>query len=155
MAQPGRLGMTNVQKSELWQRWRKGESITDISRALGIFRTSVSYVLRRHGGFPPPLRKRSADALKLAEREEISRGFSGGHSLREIARTLQRSPSTISREIARNGGRHRYRATVADKAAWARSRRPKVCRLLSMVSLGAQWRRSLRWIGPLNRYQAG
>ena len=121
MAQPGRLGMTEVQKGELWHRWRKGESITDISRALGSFRTSVAYVLRRHGGFSPQLRKRAAQALKLAEREEISRGLSAGHSLRRIAKVLQRSPSTISREIARNGGRQRYRATEADKAAWRRA----------------------------------
>ena len=125
MAQPGRLGMTDFQKGELWQRWRKGESITDISRALGTFRTSISYVLRLHGGFAPPLRKRSPDALTLAEREEISRGLSAGHSLRQIAEALQRSPSTISREVARNGGRQRYRATQADKAAWERSRRPR------------------------------
>ena len=129
MAQPGRLGMTNVQKSELWQRWRNGESITDISRALGKYPKSVFNVLMRHGGFSPPLRKRSPNALTLAEREEISRGLSAGHSLRELARSLQRSPSTISREIARNGGRHRYRATEADKAAWARAQRPKACRL--------------------------
>ena len=129
MAQPGRLGMTDVQKGELWQRWRKGESITDISRALGSFRTSVSYVLRLHGGFAPPFRARSPHVLTLAEREEISRGLSAGHSLRQIAKALQRSPSTISREIARNGGRQHYRATQADKAAWERSRRPKACRL--------------------------
>ena len=129
MAQPGRLGMTEVQKGELWHRWRKGESITDISRTLGSFRTSVAYVLRRHGGFAPPLRKRAAQALKLAEREEISRGLSAGHSLRQIAERLKRAPSTISREIIRNGGRQRYRATEADKAAWVRARRPKVCRL--------------------------
>ena len=129
MAQPGRLGMTDVQKSELWQRWRNGESITDISRAIGSFRTSVSSVLRLHGGFAPPLRTRSPRALTLAEREEISRGLSAGYSLRRIAQTLQRSPSTISREVTRNGGRQRYRATQADKAAWERSRRPKVCRL--------------------------
>ena len=116
MAQQGRLGMTNVQKSELWQRWRNGESITDISRALGSFRTSVAYVLSHHGGFAPPLRKRSPHALTLAEREEISRGLSAGHSLRQIAKALQRSPSTISREITRNGGRQRYRATGADKS---------------------------------------
>ena len=129
MAQPGRLGMTDVQKSELWHRWRKGESITDISRALGSFRTSVSYVLRLHGGFAPPHRTRSPHALTLTDREEISRGLSAGHTLRQIAKALQRSPSTISREIARNGGRQHYRATQADKAAWERSRRPKACRL--------------------------
>ena len=129
MAPPGRLGMTDVQKSELWQRWRNGESIIDISRALAAERKAVVRVLSRHGGFTPPLRKRSPKALTLAEREEISRGLSAGHSLRQIAEALQRSPSTISREVARNGGRQRYRATEADKAAWARARRPKVCRL--------------------------
>ncbi len=129
MAQPGRLGMTDVQKSELWQRWRGGESIVDISRALAADRKAVVRVLSRHGGFTPPLRKRAPQALTLAEREEISRGLSAGHSLRHIARVLQRSPSTISREVARNGGRQRYRATEADEAAWARALRPKVCRL--------------------------
>ena len=129
MAQPGRLGMSDVQKSELWQRWRKGESIIDISRALAADRKAVVRVLSRHGGFTPPLRKRSTQALTLAEREEISRGLSAGHSLRQIAKALQRAPSTISREVARNGGRRRYRATEADKATWERSRRPKVCRL--------------------------
>ena len=129
MAQSGRLGMTDVQKGELWQRWRNGESITDISHAIGSFRTSVSYVLRRHGGFAPPLRTRSPHALTLAEREEISRGLSAEQSLRQIAKVLQRSPSTISREIARNGGKQHYRATQADQAAWERSRRPKACRL--------------------------
>ena len=128
MAQPGRLGMTDVQKSKLWQRWRNGESIIEISRALAADRKAVVRVLSRHGGFTPPLRKRSPKALTLAEREEISRGLSAGNSLRQIAEALQRSPSTISREIARNGGR-RYRATEADKAAWARARRPKVCLL--------------------------
>ena len=129
MAQPGRLGMTDVQKSELWQRWRSGESIIEVSRALAADRKAVVRVLSRYGGFTPPLRKRSPHALTLAEREEISRGLSAEHSLRQIAKALQRSPSTISREIARNGGRRRYRATEADKAAWARARRPKVCRL--------------------------
>ena len=129
MAQPGRLGMTDVQKSELWQRWRNGESIIEVSRALAADRKAVVRVLSRHGGFTPPLRRRSPHALTLAEREEISRGLSAEHSLRQIASALQRSPSTISREIARNGGREHYRATEADKAAWARTRRPKVCRL--------------------------
>jgi len=115
MAQPGRLGMTDVQKTELWQRWRNGESIIEVSRALAADRKAVVRVLSRYGGFTPPLRKRSPHALTLAEREEISRGLSAEHSLRQIANALQRSPSTISREVARNGGRQRYRATQADK----------------------------------------
>ena len=117
MAQPGRLGITAVQKSELWRRWRKGETIHDISRAIGKFLASVFGVLKAHGAFPPPLRRRSSSALTLAEREEISRGLAAGHSMRQIARALQRTPSTISREIARNDGRRRYRAAQADKAA--------------------------------------
>jgi IS30 family transposase len=121
--------MTDVQKSGLWQRWRSGESIIEISRALAADRKAVFRILSRHGGFTPLLRKRSPHALTLAEREEISRGLSAGHSLRQIANALQRSPSTISREVARNGGRQHYRATEADKAAWTRARRPKVCRL--------------------------
>ena len=129
MGRPGRLGMTAVQKSELWRRWRRGESIIDISRAVAASRQSVSGVLSRYGGFAPPPRKRSPHALTLAEREEISRGLSSGYSLRQIANDLRRSPSTISREVCRNGGRQHYRATEADNAAWVRARRPKVCRL--------------------------
>jgi hypothetical protein len=91
------------------------EPITEICRALGKIRTSVSAVLRLHRGFAPPLRKRSANAVTLAEREGISRGLSTGHTLRQIARTLQRSPSTISREVDRNGGIQGYRAAQADQ----------------------------------------
>ena len=129
MAQPGRMGMTDVQKSELWRRWRKGESIHEISRALGRRHFTIRSTLKRQGGFTPPVRKRFPNALSLAEREEISRGLSTGQSMRQIAIALQRSPSTISREIARNDGRRRYRAAQADKAAWERSHRPKVCLL--------------------------
>jgi len=121
--------MTDVQKSELWRRWRNGASIIDISRALAADRKAVVRVLDRYGGFTPPHRQRAPQALTLAEREEISRGLSSGLSLRQIAKALQRAPSTISREIARNGGRQHYRATKADEAAWARARRPKACRL--------------------------
>lgn len=129
MARPGKQGMSDAQKLELWHRRRHGESINDISHAIGKVRTSVFGVLKTHGGFPPPLRRHASSALTLAEREEISRGIAAGHSMREIARALQRSPSTVSREIARNSGRRRYRATQADKEAWERSRRPKLCRL--------------------------
>jgi IS30 family transposase len=129
MAQPGKQGMSDAQKVEVWCRRRQGESINDISRAIGKYRTSVFGVLKAHGGFPSPLRRRAPSALTLTEREEISRGIAAGHSMREIARALQRSPSTISREIARNNGRRRYRATQADKATWERSRRPKLCLL--------------------------
>ena len=129
MAQPGRKGMADAHKTELWHRWRKGEPIHEISRAIGERRAAIYTVLYRHGGFTPPERKRASTALTLAEREEVSRGLSAGYSIRAIARSLQRSPSTISREINRNGGRHRYRAMQADVQAWERARRPQLCRL--------------------------
>lgn len=129
MARRGRPGMTDAQKKELWFRWREGESLSDIGRALGKFPASVFGVLRLHGGFSPALRRRAAVALTLTEREEISRGLSAGRSMRQIAECLKRAPSTVSREVARNGGPRRYRASQADEKAWDRARRPKVCRL--------------------------
>ena len=85
MAQPGRTGMSDDQKTELWYRWCNGESIHDISRAIGEYRSAIYTVLHRHGGFTPPDRKRSSRAPTLAEREEISRGLSAGHAIRYIA----------------------------------------------------------------------
>jgi IS30 family transposase len=129
MAQLGRRGMTDEQKQEVWCRWRNGDSLSDIGRAVQKHPASVFGVLKLHGGFMPPVRKRSAHALTLAEREEISRGLSADYSMRQIAEALNRAPSTISREIARNGGSQRYRASQADEKAWDRARRPKRCRL--------------------------
>lgn len=127
MARLGRPGLTDRQKAELWQRWHNGEGYSDIGRAIGKFPASVFGVLRLHGGYEPAARTRSARQLSLGEREEISRGLSAGMSMREIARQLDRPPSTISREINRNGGVRRYRATIADNEAWTRARRPKPC----------------------------
>jgi len=127
MARVGRPGMSDVQKRELWQRWRKGESLSDIGRALGKFPASVFGVLRLYGGCSPAPRTRSRKALSLAEREEISRGIALELSMREIARRLGRSPSTISREVNRNGGLSHYRANTADENTWDRARRPKLC----------------------------
>ncbi|MEQ9059879.1 MAG: IS30 family transposase [Gammaproteobacteria bacterium] len=129
MARLGRLGLTDEQKAEVWQRWRGGEGYSDIGQALGKFPASIFGILRLHGGYTPLSRKRSATHLSLAEREEISRGLVAGRSIRDIAGQLGRAPSTISREINRNGGRHRYRAAFADEKAWERARRPKLCRL--------------------------
>jgi len=137
--------MTEIQKDELWHRWRKGESLSDIGRALGKFPASVFGVLRLHGGFSPPVRKRSVSALTLTEREDISRGLSAGYSMRQIARDLNRSPSTISREIGRNGGSQRYRASQADEQAWDRARRPKLCRLALNGQLRRIVARRLAW----------
>jgi IS30 family transposase len=129
VAQLGRPGLTPQRKAELWKRWQQGESVSEISRALGKNVGSIFGVLRLRGGFAPPARKRSSRALSCGEREEISRGIAIGLTVRAIAASIDRSPSTVSRELSRNGGPTRYRATDADEEAWDRSRRPKKCLL--------------------------
>lgn len=129
MAQVGRPGFSLQQKKELWQRWKSGESVYDIARALGKSPSSIHWVFRSAGGIPPASRVRAPRSLSSAEREEISRGLVAGQTLRRIADRLGRAPSTISREVARNGGRSSYRAVRADERAWAQAKRPKVCRL--------------------------
>jgi IS30 family transposase len=124
-----RIGFTAAQSSELWDRWREGEGLTSIGRALGKPSSCIFNHLRPTGGICPAGRKRSRLALTLAEREEISRGIAVGQSVRSMAGCLGRSPSTVSREINRNGGPARYRAAGADKRAWAMARRPKLCKL--------------------------
>ena len=121
--------MTATQRTELWQRWRNGETISDIARTLQFSDSSVGLTIRRQGGFSPPRRCRAAHCLTVAEREEISRGLTQGWSLRQISRHLGRAPSTISREVQRNGGRRSYRAEQAERATWRRARRPKPCKL--------------------------
>ena len=135
MARMGRPGLTDGQKAELWERWRKGESFSDIGRALGKHAGSVFGVLSLGGGIYQPPRRRSGRSLTLGEHEEISCGIAAGHSIREIARRIDRVPSTVSREIDRNHGRRRYRAVDADDAAWERARRPKVCKLAQQQRL--------------------
>jgi IS30 family transposase len=117
------------EKKELWQRWKHGQSMNDIARALARNRGSIHFVLSSRGGIVPPRRHRSRLALSLCEREEISRGLAEGQSLRGIASSIQRAPSTVSREVRRHRGRERYRAAEADRRAWDRARRPKPCRL--------------------------
>ncbi len=124
-----RRGLTPAQRVELWRRWKEGQSLTAIGEALSKAPASVFSFVTAKGGFAPCLRRRGAGTLSCSEREEISRGVSAGLSIRGIARRLSRAPSTVSREIARNGGRRYYRATVADARAWSRSRRPKQCKL--------------------------
>lgn len=129
MAQLGRPGLSAGQKAELWRRWKNGQSLSDIGRALGKHAGSVHGVVSSNGGIAPATRRRSRRALSLAEREEISRGMAVSASMRQIAVMIGRAPSTVSREIARNGGRNRYRASKADSQAWEQTRRPKQCRL--------------------------
>jgi len=144
MRRTGRPGLTPAQKRELWQRWQDGESLSDIGRALGKQAGSIHGVLAVHGGIAPPLRTRSRHALTADEREAISRGLAAGDSLREIAHTMGRAPSTISRETRRHGGRTTYRAVVADAGAWDRALRPKPCRLAGCPRLRRLVARKLR-----------
>jgi len=123
-----RRGFTAAEKTELWDRWRRGESLKAIGRAFGKPSSSIYFQLAPHGGIRPSPRCRSRLTLTLSEREEISRGIAAHRSARSMAR-LGRSPSTVSRELSRNGGYDRYRAALADETAWARARRPKRCKL--------------------------
>jgi IS30 family transposase len=116
-------------KKELWERWRAGESISDIARALQKPPGSIHGVLAATGGFSPPERRRRGGALTLVEREEISRGLAAGDPMRAIGARLGRCASTVSREVERNGGRRNYRAHKAEEKAWERARRPKRCLL--------------------------
>jgi IS30 family transposase len=135
MARSSTFGYSNEQKAEIWRRWRKGETLSDIAHAIGKNTGSLHGLLARHGGIAPRVRVRSRLALTLAEREEISRSIVVGLSVRQIANHLDRAPSTISREINRHGGREAYRATVADAEAWKRGVRPKPFRLRQLPSL--------------------
>lgn len=122
---------TKFERNELWRRWKAGESTHEIAAAVGCDSGTVSWHVRYYGGIEPPARTRSKGQLTLAEREEISRGLAAGRSMRQIAAGLDRAPSTIAREIKRNGGVEPYRAESAEQAAWARARRPKRCLLQS------------------------
>src|SRR6202050_2575900 len=111
-------GFTAAEKTELWDRWQRGESLKAIGRAFDKPSSSIYFQLAPHGGIRPASRRRSRLALTLVEREEISRGVAAAETARSMARKLGRSPSTISREINRNGGYDRYRASSADETAW-------------------------------------
>lgn len=129
MRQRTRIYYTESQKALMWDRWQQGDSVHQIAKLFDRFHSSVHRILSETGGIRPPPRHRSPRALSLAEREEISRGLAKGQSMRQMAEALERAPSTISREIERNGGVDGYRANKADEAAWARARRPKRCKL--------------------------
>ena len=130
MEQVSRIWFTPKQKAELWERWKNGQCVADIARALERRNKSGVYrVLALNGGIAPAPRRRAAAALRLEEREEISRGIAAGYSIRHIAEILGRAPSTVSREVRRNGGCAAYRASEADTRAWERAQRPKRCRL--------------------------
>ena len=121
--------LTPVAIDELWVRLRSGKAAKPAARELGLGTSTVRAYLLRCGGIRPEPRRRAAGRLTLAEREEISRGLAAGCSRRRIAAGLGRAPSTVSREVAANGGARRYRAARADRQAWSRAARPKPCKL--------------------------
>ena len=131
-----RTPLSAVQRVEVWRRWKSGESLHAIGRAVGKGHVVVHLLLKRYGGIAPAARHRSQRVLTLAEREDISRGIAAGESLRAIATRLHRVASTVSREVARHGGRAPYRASEADQQAWQSALRPRPCLLAAHTALG-------------------
>src|SRR5882762_10039594 len=129
MIQRKRWRLTPAEKTEIWRRWKCGQSQHEIGRAFGRPHPTIRKILLPCGGIAPAARRRSRLSLTLAEREDISRGIASDSSMREIARLLKRSASTVSREVARHGGRPAYRAHDADRRAWVSALRPKRCLL--------------------------
>jgi len=132
-----RIYYTEAQKSLMWDRWQKGDSLEKIAQVFDRGHGSVARILVQTGGIRPPQKVRSKRSLSLAEREDISRGVVAGYSLRSIAALLGRAPSSISREVKRNGGRQSYRASKADQAAWDSAHRPKRCKLVENPTLAS------------------
>src|ERR1039457_45 len=135
MTQGRRVKLSAMQRTEMWSRWKLGQSLHEIGRAFGKDHGVIDFMLSQHGGVAPAVRHRSLRTLTLAEREDISRGIASGASIREIAKGLKRAISTVSREVARHGGRPLYRANEADHQAWDSALRPKVCLLAIRVKL--------------------
>ncbi len=135
MAQGKRDRLSTEQRIDMWRRWKGGASLYEIGRAFGKGHGSIRFLLTQRGGIVPAARRPSLRTLTLAEREDISRGIASGSSIREIAKGLQRPVSTVSREVARHGGRPLYRASEADHQAWASALRPKVCLLANHETL--------------------
>ena len=145
MKQRPRIYYTESQKALMWERWQKGESLQQIAQLFDRNHSSIQRILAETGGIRPTQRCRSRLALSLAEREEISRAVVEDQSIRSIATSLGRAPSTISREIKRNGGQECYRASQADQAAWDRAHRPKTCKLVQNRALAHIVAAKLRW----------
>jgi IS30 family transposase len=135
MTQARRVKLSAVQRTDMWRRWKAGQSLQAIGRAFGKDHVSIQFMLSQHGGIVPAARRRSLLTLTLAEREDISRGIACGSSIREIAKGLERAVSTVSREVARHGGRPLYRAKEADQQAWESALRPQACLLAIHVKL--------------------
>jgi IS30 family transposase len=120
---------TEAERAEIWARIEAGESAPSVAAALGRFPSAITALQLKTGGTRPRSRHRRENALSVDGREEISRGLAAKQSCRAIATRLHRAPSTITREVERNGGGDRYRAHEADRRAWRRGRRPKTAKL--------------------------
>src|SRR5258707_9732276 len=118
MTQVRRVKLSANQRTDMWSRWKAGQSLHEIGRAFGKDHVSIQFMLSQHGGIFPTPRRRSLRTLTLTEREDISRGIASGSSIREIAKGLQRAVSTVSREGARHGGRPQNRSSAAGPPGW-------------------------------------
>src|ERR1700693_6363805 len=135
MTQGKYVELSVAQRTDVWRRWKAGDSLHTIGRAVDRPHTSIHCLLAHHGGIVPAVRRRSVLALTVVEREDISRGLASGSSIRDIAKGLERAASTVSREVARHGGRPEYRAHEADQRAGDSTLRPKRCLLAVHVKL--------------------
>lgn len=144
MKQRKRIYYTAEQRALMWERYQKGTSLNDIARLFDRRHSSVCRIIAESGGIQPKDRRRANTHLTLEEREDISRGISANLSIRAIAKKLKRPPSTICREVNRNGGYNRYRAVNADKSAWDKAKRPKTCKLALHKSLALLVARKLK-----------
>jgi len=135
MNHPRRWKPSATERDDVWRRWKAGQSLHEIGRAFSKEHNVIRFLLARHGGIAPAARRRSGRVLTLAEREDISRGIASGCSMRVIAQRLSRACSTVSREVARHGGRVQYRASEADQQAWNSALRPKPCLLATHTTL--------------------
>jgi len=156
MKQRRRIYYNLEQRNLMWDRWQKGDSMHAIARLFDRGHSSVQRIFSDAGGIRPRQRSRSRLALTLSEREEISRGVVSGCSIRAIAELLGRAPSTVSRELSRNGGRQDYRANKAELAAWDRAHRRKICKLVEnrasghIVAKKLGGDRLLNWLENMN-----
>ena len=148
--------LSESERSEVWDRLEAGESVASVARRLGRARSSVrSHVVAAGFRRPVPAAEWSPLRLSLTEREEISRGVAVGESLRAIARRLGRASSTVSREVASNGGRLNYRAHAAHRGSRIRARRPNQPSSPATDSSAKRWRRNWRRGGHPSRSQGG
>jgi IS30 family transposase len=139
-----RIYYSEAQKAQMWARWKEGWTMHQIAHLFDRGHSSIHRIIAESSGIQPPQRRRSQLALTLVEREEISRALVTGHSIRSIAARIGRAPSTVSREIKRNGGQASYRASQADSAACERAHRPKRCKLVQNRALAGIVAKKLR-----------